>query len=82
MVLYGWWYLAGFAILVLAQLLYIGPSESRHWKRRIRLVQERMRRKDEERKAHEATQRRLDIEKHARRRYRPIRVSFFRPTRR
>jgi len=81
MVLYGYWYLAAFALVVLVCGVYIGPFESRHWKRRIRLVQDRMRRKEEQRKAQEHILRRLDMEKHARRRYRPVRGSTYRPSR-
>ena len=59
MVLYGWWYLIGVAIVVLVYLVYIGPSESRHWKRRIKLVQDRLQKKEEEQKTRKEKKERL-----------------------
>tara|TARA_R110002049_G_scaffold260412_1_gene436240 strand:+ start:395 stop:640 length:246 start_codon:yes stop_codon:yes gene_type:complete len=47
MVLYGWWYLIGIAIVVVVYLGYIAPSENRHWKRRLKLYEDRIRKKEE-----------------------------------
>ena len=46
MVLYGWWYLLGFAIVVAFWIVVMAPMERRHWQRRLRLMQDRVRRNE------------------------------------
>ena len=69
MVLYGWWYLIGVAVVVLVYLVYIGPSENRFWKRRIKLVEDRIRKKEEKERANREKQERLEKEKRTYRMY-------------
>ncbi len=78
MVLYGWWYLIGVAVVVLVFLVYIGPSEDRFWKRRIKLVQERIRKKEEKEAERQEKQERLEREKRTRRMYGRTRHRFIR----
>ena len=63
MVLYGWWYLIGVAIVVVIQLVYLGPSETRFWKKRIEIVQDRIRKVEERKKEQEEKKEQLDREK-------------------
>ena len=63
MVLYGWWYLIGVAIVVIVYLVYIGPSEDRLWRRRIKLVQDRIRKKEQKEQERQAKRDRLTQEK-------------------
>ena len=37
----------GIAFVVAVYLVYIAPSENRYWKRRMKLVEDRIRRKEE-----------------------------------
>ena len=57
MVLYGWWYLIGVAGVVVFWGLFIAPAERAHHKRRLEMIQRRIRDK-ERRRAGSTTERR------------------------
>ena len=66
MVLYGWWYLIGVAAIVVFWAIFMAPAERRHFKRRLDLIQKRIRRKErKERKKREA-QKKIEIERRTR----------------
>ena len=67
MVLYGTWYLIGVAAIVVIWGLFVAPAERAHWRRRMDLIQERIRKKEMETQDRKRAKQRLDEERLAKR---------------
>ena len=63
MVLYGWWYLIGVAVIVLFWAIFIAPGERKHFKRRLDLLQKRIRKHDEQLEEEKQAEENLELER-------------------
>ena len=78
MVLYGTWYLLGVAAIVVIWGIFVAPAERAHHRRRMDLIQKRIRKKEKENEKLRRAEESLDEERTARR----IQKKYFRCSRR
>ncbi len=66
MTVYGWGYVIGVAVAVVVWLVFIGPAEKRHFKRRLKLIQDRILRKEKKEQRQQEAEKALDRERKVR----------------